>query len=708
MSDKKKQQKQAKKPINRILNYFEGRPILGYAALTLGLMFLVFAMEQGTEFFRASLLQIPKFDGTTLPIKQSPNWTVTGGKNDLTFAQYTNATLIDLPKYEPKQLETRCDDPNDLSYQNACLTFTTVYMGNYHLDHQEFAGSHLAIDIRVPIGTPIYAVANGYVEIAEQRVTGFGKYIVIRHEAVPLVGGGTDTLYSSYAHLSEVLAKVDTVVKKGELIGYSGNSGISTTPHLHFQIDRSRAPFHPWWPFSSSEASKANMTFFDGINNGLGKEEARKNTVNPLEWVQKYLNYPAGEKNTSQATPTPTATKSAATVTPTKPPDESPQATEDAQFPNALRIDSPKTTLLAGESISLTLTALDKDGNIFASPMFDGELPLSLSGVGLIDPQSLRSRSFKNGVATVEFSAGATTGIAIISVDRYPETELKLEVVEKPGTVSVFEVQTDGRFTVGKQETITIKTIDEKNNVTPRSFPGTATISFEKGSGKLAKNKLTSKDFQDGIATVTFVPLTEDDIQIKVRSGVIIGESKRITFEDQQGALFSDVADDSPYHNAIAELKAKNILSGNPDGSFRPESSINRAEFAKVILLALDISPQSPQGKVFSDVAVNAWFASYAETAAGKGIVNGYPDGSFGPGKNINRAEVFAMLYRAANGKPQKNSGFNDVPQDAWYADAAKFAKQNQLLDFGSKFEPGRVMTRAEVAEAVSRFMNLL
>ena len=146
-------------------------------------------------------------------------------------------------------------------------------------------------------------------------------------------------------------------------------------------------------------------------------------------------------------------------------------------------------------------------------------------------------------------------------------------------------------------------------------------------------------------------------------------------------------------------MKDAGILSGNADGTFRPNGNINRAEFAKVVLLALNKEPTSARGMSFRRTK-NAWYAPYVETAAELGIIEGYPDGSFRPAENINRAELFTMLARSFNGLEitGKNS-FTDVPENIWYEEAATFAKEKKLLDFGTQFKPAEIMTRAEVVK---------
>ena len=120
------------------------------------------------------------------------------------------------------------------------------------------------------MGTPVLSIANGVVvRTTEADATG-NKFVVIRHENVPYNGTIT-TLYSGYLHLSQITVTEGTKIRKGDMIGRVGMSGIATTPHLHVQIDVADAPFHPYWPFSTSDSSKAGLSFYESVNTGLGK-----------------------------------------------------------------------------------------------------------------------------------------------------------------------------------------------------------------------------------------------------------------------------------------------------------------------------------------------------------------------------------------------------------------------------------------------------
>ena len=86
--------------------------------------------------------------------------------------------------------------------------------------------AHKGIDLAAPTGTPVYATADGLVQMA-QWYSSYGNYIQIGH--------GSD-LETRYAHLSRIAVSEGSMVRKGDLIGYVGSTGRSTGPHLHYEV----------------------------------------------------------------------------------------------------------------------------------------------------------------------------------------------------------------------------------------------------------------------------------------------------------------------------------------------------------------------------------------------------------------------------------------------------------------------------------------
>lgn len=95
---------------------------------------------------------------------------------------------------------------------------------------------HTGVDYSVAIGTPIYATGDGVVSLVETKYSGYGKQIEIDH------GFGFVT---KYAHLSSFNVRKGQRVKRGEIIGFSGNSGKSTGPHLHYEVEVNRDKVNP-------------------------------------------------------------------------------------------------------------------------------------------------------------------------------------------------------------------------------------------------------------------------------------------------------------------------------------------------------------------------------------------------------------------------------------------------------------------------------
>jgi hypothetical protein len=155
-----------------------------------------------------------------------------------------------------------------------------------------------------------------------------------------------------------------------------------------------------------------------------------------------------------------------------------------------------------------------------------------------------------------------------------------------------------------------------------------------------------------------------------------------------QGACggFDDVAASDPSCAAVRLLTALHVVSGYGDGTFRPDNSVTRAEFAKLLVLALGLPPAPAAAVAFPDVAGH-WAArqGYLQTAVAVGALNGYPDGTFRPDASISRAEAVKVAVAALGAVPAgpppdacaavagdashtAAQTFADVSAGAWYA----------------------------------------
>ncbi len=192
-----------------------------------------------------------------------------------------------------------------------------------------------------------------------------------------------------------------------------------------------------------------------------------------------------------------------------------------------------------------------------------------------------------------------------------------------------------------------------------------------------------------------------------------------------QAALadFTDVDDSTDYSVAIEWMAANGVIDGHPDGSFKPDVCVNRAEMLKMLfeITGEDLNDMTAGG-LYPDVPHDAWYQPYVKKATLMGIVQGYADGNFRPAQCVNRAEAIKMgmnkfdfdySYLAYEGR---GIMFSDLDFDEWYFPFVQTAGQYNLLGKEHVFEyinsqgyperyyvPAASMTRKEVAEMLYR-----
>jgi hypothetical protein len=162
---------------------------------------------------------------------------------------------------------------------------------------------------------------------------------------------------------------------------------------------------------------------------------------------------------------------------------------------------------------------------------------------------------------------------------------------------------------------------------------------------------------------------------------------------------------------AIEWLYDNGIISGYPDGTFRPRNGINRAELLKTLVAAKKVNLSAAQYKnCFPDVK-EEWFAPFVCYAKEQGWVQGYPDNTFRPEKNIIKAEAIKMLinsrgYEVPQIFTETPKLFDDVQSGTWYYRYLYVAKEKGLLEqTGGVYGIAAFMTRGEISENLYRAM---
>src|SRR5690554_4076424 len=166
---------------------------------------------------------------------------------------------------------------------------------------------------------------------------------------------------------------------------------------------------------------------------------------------------------------------------------------------------------------------------------------------------------------------------------------------------------------------------------------------------------------------------------------------------------FADVAG-TEFENAVNRLELLEILKGYPDGTFKPEDSITRAEFAAVAVRAKGLSGVAeaaaglPSG--FSDVPAWHWAAGYVGTAGSTGIVNGIGNGLFAPAAPVKYEEAVTMLVRALGYEPEAQT------KGGYPYGYLVVAEEIGLLD-GARSTTGSFATRGLVALLTDNAMEI-
>ncbi len=183
------------------------------------------------------------------------------------------------------------------------------------------------------------------------------------------------------------------------------------------------------------------------------------------------------------------------------------------------------------------------------------------------------------------------------------------------------------------------------------------------------------------IFAVLGVPSTVKNLKGFASTFLPFAESVHEVLQDYN---FKDVRSDSPYFESISYLKGKGVIDGYDDGTYRPQNEITRAELVKLLVNSKHQFPLDMNyNNCFSDVS-HQWFASAACFAKQNGWVGGFADGSFGPGQALNRAEALKIVMEAYDidvENTRSQPQFSDVSEKDWFYPYVQAAVGLKLID---------------------------
>lgn len=166
-------------------------------------------------------------------------------------------------------------------------------------------------------------------------------------------------------------------------------------------------------------------------------------------------------------------------------------------------------------------------------------------------------------------------------------------------------------------------------------------------------------------------------------------------------AKYNDIPEGSYYFDAVNNLVKMGVINGYDDGTFRPNGEVTRAQFVKMIVMAMGKEKEAAALKnstIFSDVSSSNWAVGYINLAIKNNIITGYVDGSFKPNQNINYAQAITVMLRSLGYGTAEMSGV--WPQN--YIEKGKALE----ISKGINLNPTDKVTRAAISVMLERALN--
>jgi hypothetical protein len=172
---------------------------------------------------------------------------------------------------------------------------------------------------------------------------------------------------------------------------------------------------------------------------------------------------------------------------------------------------------------------------------------------------------------------------------------------------------------------------------------------------------------------------------------------------------FKDVNAKSPYYSAVLNLSNRGIISGFPDGTFRPDISVTRGQAAKIIALTIKADTKNVKDPGFTDIGKGHQFYGPVAALVNAGILNGFEDSTFRPDETLTRSQM-AKVIALAFDLPEETyaNRFTDVSQSQWFKGYVQALIENNVTKGTSvsTFSPYAPVKRGDLASFVVRAEN--
>ncbi|MHB8842769.1 MAG: S-layer homology domain-containing protein, partial [Candidatus Aquicultor sp.] len=227
--------------------------------------------------------------------------------------------------------------------------------------------------------------------------------------------------------------------------------------------------------------------------------------------------------------------------------------------------------------------------------------------------------------------------------------------------------------------------------------------SFKKlNDALLSKETFNDSSAEAGTTYIYYVTAVDTSRNESGRSNEVEAAITKV----KGAVVFKDVPASMYCSEAAARLIALNAVSGYPDGTFRPEQDVTRAEFAKMLVVAMGWELENTSNASFPDVDTGDWSFKYIETGKAHGVLHGYKDGFFRPGKNISRGEIAKILAMALD-LPKGSSSLTDI-NSHWAKELINSCVTADIVNgYADKtFRPNNPATRCEAAQMIAATLD--
>lgn len=203
----------------------------------------------------------------------------------------------------------------------------------------------------------------------------------------------------------------------------------------------------------------------------------------------------------------------------------------------------------------------------------------------------------------------------------------------------------------------------------------------------------------------------QGDIMLTSETEAEVSTTETVAAPETSAPMFSDIVSGSVLGEAVNKLVEKKVLAGYPDGTFRPNAGLTRAELSKIVNLVFELTEKS-SSVPFKDVTSSEWYYDYVSVAVKAGYIKGFQDNTFRGDDPVTREQVCAILNRVSK---EHGAGLFDLPftdnimdpVSDWAVEDVKKIIANYImpLEADGRFRATENITRAELVLAIVNFI---